>query len=1731
MDGLDEIREPKLFLRFLPQLLRETTCTLRVIVFCRDYLPDRLPTQNTLKDYPQIHVDQGANKDDIGTFIASRLSTDDPDWDIELLDVVKTVLLDRADGMFLYVSLVVGRLRGSLSQSDIIDRLKSLPKGLTKAYEANLKRILNQEDEADKTLTLKILLWIANANRPLSRRELLEAISIRRGTKAKDNGGTDRDYTTFCAELVYFDHDDFYHLVHTSLRDYLLEVRNDTTVELEDYRVMQLHAERTLAEACLTYLSFDQFSTGPVRTAEELAQLLRENPFLRYAAENWGVHVALAAEDAPTDLVWKFIDNENARNLSMQVIMAEEKVYPFPGFSSPLHILAYFGLSEFANARSELRALKNQIDGYGMSPLDYAMLEKGRAMCLWLLEKEENLELEAGTKVARYSAYHVVILFEWNDVLERLISNGYDVNFVSSNKQRTPLAEAVAQGNEWAVNRLLGAKADVNARDIDGQNPLMIALAESHQNLVLPLLQNGTDVDSQDDDGVSALHLAVDSGSLEAVKVLLERKPRLQRTGEKYWNQTPIHLAAEHDHDEILRELHTYGAELESTCLGGFRPMHLAAFHNSLKVAQLLSDLKAEVNPFSEDETTVLHLAAECCAVEFVELILAVKPEVNAKKRDGQNTALHEAAKAGNTAVCKLLLDRGAGVDLPNATKHTALHLAVTEGHTETAKLLLDHHFNPMNAAVFESPVLHYAANEGNKEFIQALVEAQADPEAPNIHGHRALHFAARRGHRDFVEQMFTSVPQLDGNSRDIDGKTPLHLAAAAGHLSTVQLLLEKGAQPTVLDSSRNLPLHYAAWDGHVQVVELLISESSRNAQGYSGRTILGIAALRGHENIVRLLLDQNAMLELGEDDQSTPLMNAVRMNHNEIAQLLINKDANVHIMDGDRKGLLHHAARNGDYDLLKMLLDRGCDVYAVSNFLDTPFLEAVISNNLKIIDLFSEHGVDGSRDQNKLGTTPFLAAAEQGNLHMLEKLLNAGAKPDSVDRLGRTALLIAALEGRHVLIEPLLSLGLNVDGLDSCCWTTLGAACEDGYIRFAEILLQHGASIHIQSKYTKMTPIHEAAATHRPQIIRKLIGLGADVSLRDCYGNSAFDYASTHPESLQAVEHDELQYVAPKIEDCRAILWRTIRDGIACVLSIRTPLIVETETTRLMTLAVLATSFLYLRDNDKDQTIRYLYMELGFRADSGNLRFHLDCTICNISLNGFDFGVCRECHTLRLCTRCHQNYKKGWKSPNSAPEGIKKMENLEKEIEHFKEAMLPIVHGINLQFVFFIFSFFTAVQSWADTKRKEYEAWESEFNEDDIYNFRKRPGQELLKLLEEGRVFMESLEEKGVEFDEQRKDCATLAKKISDYHRAHNVFKDDGGFDCSGHGYLLISKKEYDQMRLDRHVFQPDRRLADEWFGELLERCPSIGTAYEAGPESDQNSLSGSPNPTEPRETMYTNVSSEKVIDEVHAKEDAPARSESGETALLHNENIPDKSLGATTEEHSEAPANSRPKMPQGLRSSFTLNLAPNNVTAAEEQKPTVDNNAVIEELRSPTDAAAAFSNLKGANDEAPTGRISNTKRFTAQLLERHRSLKRRITSPTLDTEDDPFDNASLKRRATTPFPNLQAPQQLEAAEHTTPGKDDSNSPYGISSITQEPTSLPLSSQEGSPPAADDDEEEPKIAVSISNTDNYGRLIMLALSVAESIFPGFGDRFVLARLEKGDLAEYSLQLDVVREG
>lgn len=111
-------------------------------------------------------------------------------------------------------------------------------------------------------------------------------------------------------------------------------------------------------------------------------------------------------------------------------------------------------------------------------------------------------------------------------------------------------------------------------------------------------------------------------------------------------------------------------------------------------------------------------------------------------------TALYVAVEAGNIELTKLLIDRGADVNLPVKFKRTPLYAAAFGGFPDLVKLLLDSGADPMQLAKSQT-VLHVAADNGCLQCAIHLVEAGADVNALTVNGIPPVHFAVRNGHDD----------------------------------------------------------------------------------------------------------------------------------------------------------------------------------------------------------------------------------------------------------------------------------------------------------------------------------------------------------------------------------------------------------------------------------------------------------------------------------------------------------------------------------------------------------------------------------------------------------------------------------------------------------------------------------------------------------------------------------------------------------------------------------------------------------------------------------------------------------------------------------------------------------------------------------------------------------------------------------------------------------------------
>lgn len=155
-----------------------------------------------------------------------------------------------------------------------------------------------------------------------------------------------------------------------------------------------------------------------------------------------------------------------------------------------------------------------------------------------------------------------------------------------------------------------------------------------------------------------------------------------------------------------------------------------------------------------------LHWAAWRKDDRFVRLLLAKGADIDMKDTSGR-TVLHDTVWRRDILLVGLLLEYGADVKMRDMYGRTAVDLANAYGYREIVQMILEkrpNFFRGGEPGDNITPMLLFAARQGDEEMVRLLVEAGACLEI-----------------------------------RDASGRTPLDLAAEAGHISVVKTLIVHG--------------------------------------------------------------------------------------------------------------------------------------------------------------------------------------------------------------------------------------------------------------------------------------------------------------------------------------------------------------------------------------------------------------------------------------------------------------------------------------------------------------------------------------------------------------------------------------------------------------------------------------------------------------------------------------------------------------------------------------------------------------------------------------------------------------------------------------------------------------------------------------------------------------------------------------------------------------------------
>jgi ankyrin repeat protein len=770
IDALDECDEQQIrdmieFFEELSEYCRGEGIKLRVCFSSRHYpyITIRSGIQLTLEGQP------GHNKD-MESYIENHLRVENP----ILFDSLKSTMLDKAAGIFLWVALVVQILNADHRRGNpgLQKRLMELPSGLSDLF----KDVLTRDQENMEELRLSII-WILFAQRPLEPEEYYHALwsdlspddlaSLeRRKVKVSEASGLFERYVTSSSKglaettqskkpTVQF--------IHESVRDFLIRDKglHELWPDLEQDWESQSHDR--LKSCCNTYILRQQ-AERPKCTSNSRKYIVRKYPLLEYASLSVLNHANAAADAIPQR---RFLDDFHTPGWIHSFNTVERvSTRRYNQDVDILYILADRGLSSLIRARLIDHPNINIEGGKFRYPFLAAIARRDKASIVALLGVSSEI-------------------YDGAAILDNL-----DCKLETLGHNHTPLSWACEKGN-LTIAKLLSQKG-VHIGETSGESRrcLVGAMDNGHVEVVKWLIDQGAPIETKDSLGHTPLYWSSARGDVYMSQKLLDRGAKLDLNGT---DQSLLLGIVKGGRKDTLQLLLNKGMEIESRDESGRTPLMLAVERRYAAMVQLLLERGAEVEAMDYSNRTALSYAF-CGQADEVILRLLLEGGANTEVNDDDGRPfLCLAARQGNTAAVRLLLEHGANIESKDHWGMTALSHAVGVGE------------------------------HGSEDIVRLLLEHGADVEARiRVDGLMPLEEAVRQGNTAVVQLLLDNGMMINATNGRFG--TPLAIASGKRDMPMVQLLLEKGACINTSDRYSDRPLFRAVYGGHEDIVRLLIN-------------------------------------------------------------------------------------------------------------------------------------------------------------------------------------------------------------------------------------------------------------------------------------------------------------------------------------------------------------------------------------------------------------------------------------------------------------------------------------------------------------------------------------------------------------------------------------------------------------------------------------------------------------------------------------------------------------------------------------------------------------------------------------------------------------------------------------------------------------------------------------------------------------------------------------------
>jgi uncharacterized protein len=432
----------------------------------------------------------------------------------------------------------------------------------------------------------------------------------------------------------------------------------------------------------------------------------------------------------------------------------------------------------------------------------------------------------------------------------------------------TPLWLACINGDAPIIAALLNAGADANEHLPLGRSPLMVASRTGNVDAIKVLLDHGADVNAKETlRGTTALMWAADEGHAPAIQLLIQHGADIKARSDPAERGRGPALGKSNDPRKAVEALgKALAAGIPTPQLGAAGTVSLVptvparGAKGKAGAASIGADDddaaaffgfgRGKPAPKDGGGLTALVYAARANDLDSVKVLLAAGADVNQVSDYGWSALL--VAQNRYYKLAAYLLDHGADVNLPNKGGWTPLYLATDNRNIEGG----------------DYPVRK--ADMDHLDFIKLLLDKGA-----NVN--------ARMKDTTETRTVFTNQ-WLDEN-----GATAFLRASQSGDIVLMKLLLAHGADPKIDTALHVTALQVAAGIGWVEGITYEWSPASTleavkmlldlgldpNAQADTGRTALHGAAHKGRPDVVQVLVDHGARLDIRDygntDNRGSP--------------------------------------------------------------------------------------------------------------------------------------------------------------------------------------------------------------------------------------------------------------------------------------------------------------------------------------------------------------------------------------------------------------------------------------------------------------------------------------------------------------------------------------------------------------------------------------------------------------------------------------------------------------------------------------------------------------------------------------------------------------------------------------------------------------------------------------------------------------------------------------------